>query len=95
MFTNSFLVTYTDPTVAVFEADSNIMPEFSEEIETYFPIDFSGETQEPLDQYIVGHLSDYESDTFAIQMLDSEYNFAQVSIGSGSFVTLDLDLEEA
>ena len=42
VFSKSFSVTYTDPTVSVFEADSNIMPEFSEEIEAYFPIDFSG-----------------------------------------------------
>ena len=44
MFTNFFFVTYTDPPDISFEVASNIMPEFSEEIEAYFPIDFSGET---------------------------------------------------
>ena len=46
VFTSTFFVTYTDPPIsaAFFETASNIMPEFTEDIEAYFPIDFSGET---------------------------------------------------
>ena len=76
VFSTSFFVTFTDAPVSGYEIDQNIQPEFKEEIETHFLIDFGDEYQEPQEFIMLGQLSDHEDDNFIIVTLNEEDLFA-------------------
>ena len=69
------------------------MPEFQEEIKSYFLIDFS--VEKPQSSFTIGHLSDYENDWFILEVQNAEALFATVSIDSENMVTLEVDLGKA
>ena len=63
-----------------FEVSSNIVPEFDQEIDTYFMLDFSDENDLPSDSYSLGYLSDYENDNFIIEKLNTDDIFVEIKL---------------
>ena len=50
-----------------YEVEANIKPEFKEEIETHFLLDFSDDEQSPQHYFALGQLTDHENDDFIVE----------------------------